>query len=183
MRFQEKQVRLADGRICVLKSLEPADAQRMLDYLKRTAAETHFMLRLPEEVTMTVEEESSYLESSLKDPGAMMINALVEGELAGNVGINPQGLRRKIRHRAGVGIALVKEYWGMGLGRLLMEEAVRAASAMGYSQLELGVYGDNERAIRLYEKLGFEPWGRIRNAFRLPDGTVCDEILMGLLLE
>ena len=57
------------------------------------------------------------------------------------------------------------------------------APAMGYTQMELGVYSDNERAIRLYETLGFERWGVLRCAFRLPDGTYRDEIQMGLFLK
>lgn len=183
MVFQEKEALLTNGKICLLKSPCPEDAQRMLDYLKQTAAETHFMLRLPEEVTMTKEAEVRFLQDSLENPSAVMINAVVDGELAGNVGLNPVNPGRKTRHRATVGIALLKRYWGMGLGRLLMEEAIRSALEMGYSQVELGVYEDNARAIRLYEKLGFERWGRSRRAFRLPDGACLDEILMGRFLK
>ena len=49
---------------------------------------------------------------------------------------------------------------------------VEAARQMGYAQLELGVFADNLRAAALYESLGFQEWGRMRNAFRLKDGTM-----------
>ena len=78
MVFQEKEALLTNGKICLLKSPGPEDAQRMLDYLKQTAAETHFMLRLPEEVTMTKEAEVRFLQDSLENPSAVMINAVVE---------------------------------------------------------------------------------------------------------
>ena len=45
-----------------------------------------------------------------------------------------------------------------------------------------GVFADNLRAAALYESLGFQEWGRMRNAFQLKDGTMVDEILMGLML-
>ena len=183
MEFLKKEIILANGKNCVLQSPGPKDAQKMMDYLKQTAAETHFMLRLPEEVTMTVEAEEKYLKSALEDPLSLMINAVVDGKLAGNVGLSPIAPRQKTRHRVSVGIAVRKEYWGMGLGRLLMQEAIGSAPAMGYTQMELGVYSDIERAVRLYETLGFERWGVLRCAFRLPDGTYRDEIQMGLFLK
>ena len=126
MEFLKKEIILANGKSCVLQSPGPKDAQKMMDYLKQTAAETHFMLRLPEEVTMTVEAEEKYLKSALEDPLSLMINAVVDGKLAGNVGLSPIAPRQKTRHRVSVGIAVRKEYWGMGLGRLLMQEARKA---------------------------------------------------------
>ena len=89
MEFLKKEIILANGKNCVLQSPGPKDAQKMMDYLKQTAAETYFMLRLPEEVTMTVEAEEKYLKSALEDPLSLMINAVVDGKLAGNVGLSP----------------------------------------------------------------------------------------------
>ena len=53
---------------------------------------------------------------------------------------------------------------------------------MGLEQMELGVYADNERAIHLYQKYGFEQCGIWKNAFKLKDGTYRDEILMSKIL-
>ena len=70
----------------------------------------------------------------------------------------------------------------LGIGSVLMEAAIRQAGALGYEQLELGVFSDNDRARRLYHKFGFEEWGVTKRAFRLDDGTYRDEIIMGRLL-
>ena len=48
---------------------------------------------------------------------------------------------------------VLREYYGTGAGRLLMEEALRRLN--GYSAAALWVLGDNRRAIRFYEKCGF----------------------------
>ena len=53
---------------------------------------------------------------------------------------------------------------------------------LSISQLELGVMAHNKRAISLYEKLGFRPYGTLPNASRLKNGEVLDEILMYLTL-
>jgi ribosomal protein S18 acetylase RimI-like enzyme len=51
------------------------------------------------------------------------------------------------------------EYHGSGLARLLMEAAVTVALGEGYEMMWLGVYQENKRAKRFYEKLGFERVG------------------------
>lgn len=60
----------------------------------------------------------------------------------------------------------------------MLELALEQAWENGFEQLELGVFSDNERAIRLYEKYGFQKTGVSPRAFKLKDGTYRDEILM-----
>lgn len=185
MKYQEETVELKDGRQCILRSPDGEDAEAMLAYLRQVSDETHFMIRYPEEAeAMTLEREKAFLaHQAAADTGSIMINAIVDGKVVGNVGLSPTADMIKLRHRASIGIAIIKDCWGLGLGTLLMEEALREAKKMKYYQVELGVYADNERALRLYEKLGFERWGVTKNAFRLKDGAMIDEILMGKVLK
>ena len=183
MRFEEKEITLRDGRTLLLRTPEEGDAEGMLEYLRTTAGETHFLLRTPEEVTLTEEEEKKFLHSVAEDSRQLMMVAFAGGKPVGSVSFAPVGKRKKVRHRAECAIAVIREYWNLGLGSLMMEEALKKAREMGYEQMELAVYADNERAIRLYERFGFEHWGRVRNAFRLSDGTYRDDLLMGLFLK
>ncbi len=48
-----------------------------------------------------------------------------------------------------------EERRGRGLGRLIMESAEDLAREMGGDRLGLNVFGDNPRARRLYESLGY----------------------------
>ena len=64
-----------------------------------------------------------------------------------------------------------------------MERAIAEAWAMGYEQLELSLLSGNERALGLYEKLGFIICARTPNAFKLKDGSYEDDILMYLPLQ
>ncbi len=52
-------------------------------------------------------------------------------------------------------IYVAKEFQGTGLGRRLMEEAVRLATEQKKEYIWLGVWEKNERAIRFYEGKGF----------------------------
>ena len=178
MRINEEDIVLKDGRTLRLRSPLPTEAAAMLDYLKTVFGETHYMSNYPEEFTLPLEKEESFLQGNNESPNNTMLTLFDGGLVAANAGLYPVGDRIKMRHRAGIGIAVRKEYWGMGLGTLLMEKALALAAELGYQQAELGVYADNPRAIHIYEKLGFERIGQIPNAFRLKDGTLIDEILM-----
>ncbi|WP_430784242.1 GNAT family N-acetyltransferase [Actinoplanes sp. G11-F43] len=49
--------------------------------------------------------------------------------------------------------------WGRGVGRLLTSALPGHLAAAGFSHGELEVYLDNQRAVRLYEGLGWRPVG------------------------
>ena len=65
MKFEERKILLKDGRTCVLKPNSPEYAQEMLDYLRKTSAETEFLLRYLDEVKFTLESEKEILGSLL----------------------------------------------------------------------------------------------------------------------
>lgn len=171
---------MRDGRRCAVRSAEPDDAEEMLALLLRVAGETPFLLREPEEVTMTVPEEREFLRARLEDPRALLAGAFIDGRLAGNAGIECPLARRRCLHRAEFGISVRREYWGLGLGTALLTEAVACAESAGYEQVELEVVDGNDRARALYEKHGFVRYGTREHAFRYRDGTYAAEHLMML---
>ena len=178
MRFDERKFTLKDGRTCTLCCTMPDYSEDMINYMKLTAAETPFLLRSPDEVTYTVEGERELLAKLLDDEGAFMMLALVDGRVAGNCSITSVGVRRRVRHRCSLAIALVKEFWGLGIGTAMMRYMIELVEKMGYEQIELGVIDGNERAKALYEKAGFVETGRYKNAMKYDDGTYRDEIIM-----
>ncbi len=183
MIFPEQRFRLKDGRTCTLRAAQPEDAEAMLDYLRTTAGETPYLLREPEEVTMTIEAERAFLKNSLDDPRALMLTVWVDGQLAGNGSLSPVGSVSRVRHRCSLGIAFYQKYCGLGLGRIVLEALEDAARRMGFGQIELGVFSRNGRAKRLYEKMGFVCCGTTPSAVRYKDGSYDDEIMMVKRLE
>ena len=81
-------------------------------------------------------------------------------------GIDAVGAKYKVKHRAEFGISILKEYWGFGIGRALINACVQCAKEAGYVQLELDVVADNTRAIALYQSVGFQEYGRNPKGFR-----------------
>lgn len=177
MIFQEKEIHLKDGRTGLLRSPKTEDAPQMLAYLALTAGETPYLIRYPEECTETLEQEAAFLQKMSNSPIDMMIVCVVDGRIAGNCQLARHG-RIKTRHRAGVAIALKKEFWGLGIGTAMFEEMILCARNWGVTQLELEVIDGNERAMGLYRKMGFEIAATKPDAIRLKDGTMLSEHIM-----
>lgn len=62
MHLAPETVSLKNGKTAVLRSAEPGDAAAMIDYLKAAAGETPFLLRYPDEVVLTEEDERRFLQ-------------------------------------------------------------------------------------------------------------------------
>ena len=178
MIFPERNFLLKDGRTGTLRAAQPEDAEFMLDYLRVTAGETPYLLREPDEVDMTVEQEADFLRTMRDNPRALMLLVLVDGDCAGCCSVMPVGTRSRVLHRCGFAIALYEKYCGQGLGHTLLQTAMDAAKAAGYEQGELSVVCGNDRALRLYERLGFTRCGLLPRTLKYKDGRYADEILM-----
>ena len=178
MRFPERKVTLKDGRTCILRPTGPEVAEEMIEYMKKTAGETQWLLRYPDEVNFTVEGEKDLLGKILDDPGQVMMVAMVDGKVAGNGSVSGIGNKRKILHRCSLAIALYQEYWNLGIGRAMIGYLTELAQQMGFTQMDLEVVAENTQAQALYRKCGFIETGRRANALKFDDGTMHDEILM-----
>lgn len=177
MIYETREITLKNGSKAVFCSPSEADAAELLEYLKITAQETDFLLRYPEECTMTLAQEEAYLRSHLQSPYETMILCRVDGTIAGNCQF-ARKTKLKNRHRATIGIALLRQYWDLGIGTAMFREMIRLAKEEGIEQLELEVFEGNTRAMALYEKMGFRTVGAIPNAICLKDGTRLHEYYM-----
>ena len=163
-------ITLKDGRECVLRNGTAADGRAALANFILTHEQTDFLLTYPEETTMTAEEEAQFLAKREASADEIEIVAEVGGNIAGLAGIERVGTQEKLRHRAEFGISIDRAYWGLGIGRALVEASVECARRVGYAQLELAVVAENEQAIALYERTGFSEYGRNPRGFRSRKG-------------
>ena len=84
-------------------------------------------------------------------------------------------------HVGHLGMGLLPDYRGQGIGTRLLRAAIDEARAAGFERIELSVYGGNARAAALYRKAGFAHEGtRVRG--RKLDGEYDDVHIMGLIL-
>lgn len=131
-------------------------------------------LRLPYE---RVDATRAWL-AGLKSGDTALV-ALRGGEVVGTASLIRLGGRRA--HAAQLGMGVHDAFCGRGVGTALLGALVEAADAwLDIRRIELSVFADNARAIRLYERFGFEPEGVQRcAAFRA--GHYADTLAMARL--
>ena len=181
MRAEEIQITLRDGSRCLLRSPRPEDGEAVLRHLRRVAAESPFTAFLPEEISNTLREEQAFLKRQLVSPNRFMLAGFVENRLIGLGAVGPAAANRKCGHRAELGLSIRRRWWGLGLGRALVDGLCREAGRMGYERMELSVMEDNGRAVALYESCGFERFGLLPDAYRT-EGEPQAAILMSKVL-
>ena len=131
-----------------------------------THAETDYLLSYPDENRFDSEQEGRFLERKTESPNEIELIAFADGKAVGCAGIDVVGTKYKVAHRAEFGVSVLKEYWGLGIGRALTEVCIQCARDAGYVQLELNVVAGNARAVSMYKKFGFVEYGRNPKGFR-----------------
>ena len=179
MKFEAKEITLKNGQKCILRSPVPADAAQMIEMRIKTAGETEFLMNYPEElIDYPLEKQENFIKHAVESENEFMLVAVVDGMLIGNCSVSFH-TKIKTRHRGEIGLAILKEYWGLGVGNMFFEELIKVAhNHSGTTQLELEVLEGNYRAIHLYEKYGFETVAFKPDAIRLKDGTMLKVFLM-----
>jgi RimJ/RimL family protein N-acetyltransferase len=80
------------------------------------------------------------------------------------------------------GLAIEPSLAGQGLGKQMLSEIIELCKAKGFLRIELSTATINERAIRLYEKAGFQKEGVLRNYTWLKsEDRFLDEVMMSYL--
>ena len=161
-----KTVLLAGGVELLVRNAVASDARALRETTQRTHAETDYLLSYPDEQSIDDEQEARSLEETERSGNEVELIAVIDGRIVGSAGVSAVRSRRKVAHRARFGISILKEYWGMGIGRVLMESCIDCARRAGYAQLELEVVAGNERAVSLYRRAGFEEYGRNPRGYR-----------------
>ena len=179
MVFKETEFKLKDGRVALLRSPHEDDAEEMLQFIIKASGETDFLMKYPEEYAdFTLEQEKAFINDAYCNQNGMMIACIVDGRIAGNCQISFL-TEEKVRHRATVAIALLQEFWNLGIGTKLFQEMFRIAAARKeVCQLELDFVEGNSRARHLYEKMGFRITGVKPDAIRMKDGTFVNAYMM-----
>lgn len=162
-----------NGRKLVLRNAEEDEAKMLLKYLKQVYAETPFLIQEPDEITFTIDDEKKYIKENNDSNSDLLLIGMLDGKHVGNCSLMGNHARR-LKHRTSLGIVLYLEYTGLGIGRIMIEEACKIAKENGIEQVELEVAANNRNAISLYEKLGFEKVGTLPNNMKYADGTYTD---------
>ena len=179
MVFDNIEYTLKDGRKLILRNAKESDAQEMLAFRIKSIGESDFLMQYPEEMAdYGIDKQLAFINRMIESPKDKMFTAIVDGKIAGTGQVS-FNTRIKTKHRASIGIALLKEFWGIGIGSAIFTEIIKSATEYGgITQMELEVVEGNNRAMALYKKFGFETVAEIPDAIRLKDGTMLKSVTM-----
>lgn len=176
---------LLTGKLVRLSAVDPAELGKAYAKWNQDSELTRYLdARL---VSLhSVKAISDHFEKELKEQPSteypFTIRALDDDRLLGDIGLY-------VIHNWGPGDAFVglgigdRENWGKGYGTDAMNVALRYAfTELNLRRVTLNVFEYNPRAIRSYEKTGFQHEGRLRQAL-LRDGKRWDMLYMGILRE
>ncbi len=165
MKIEEKNVTIKNDLSVLLRSVAAEDAQMMLDHLKISHRESFRNMNQSAFFweTFSVEQESKILADFLSAPGKFMIAAVLDGKIIGGLGL-VGNMAEFTKHCASLGMSIQLAYCNSGLGTEMMIHALDMAKANGFHRIELTVRTYNKAGIALYEKLGFEKIGMLKNA-------------------
>lgn len=122
---------------------------------------------------------------ALGKPDLMLVAELPDARgqphVVATAGLHPSGASPRRRHAMNLGIAVHPDGQGQGVGHALMAALCDWADNWGQVlRIELSVFTDNARAIRLYERHGFVQEG-LHRAHALRDGRYVDSLSMARL--
>ncbi|MBF7097073.1 GNAT family N-acetyltransferase [Alkalibacter mobilis] len=159
-----------------IRPIKKEDAEQVNE-LRRMEGIMENILGLPTETILKTEDyilkqddlRHQYVAVLKKDRSTELIVG------TGGLHLNPLP---RMRHSGSIGLMVHTDYQGMGIGRKLIEAIIELADDwLMLTRLELEVFADNEKAINLYQKVGFEVEGIKRKA-AIRNGRFADEMLM-----
>ncbi len=181
--MEDKIITLKNGKTATIRRAHPEDSPQYAAMSNQCYFETRFLSRCPEDEMFEPNSMVDYIKNMEKAEKEILLMAVCDEKIVGNGRIDACLDRRKMKHKCDLDISLLKDYWGIGLGKALMVELIDFAKQSGFEKIDLNVAHDNARAIGLYEHLGFKETGREVNAMKHGDGDYSDFVFMTLFLK
>ena len=155
------------------------DAAEIRSVVKEYVEESEFIPYTPDEFNPTLQDEQKWIQS-FDTPNSLLLLAMVNGKIIGNISVN--GMTRKMMsHTACIGIGMLKQYRGLGIGSILFDYVLKWAKENPLIEiLWLETYSTNNAGISLYKKYGFTEIGRHPDFVKLAKDQYVDNIIMTL---
>lgn len=167
--------------MAVIRKAAVSDAENILEYCKAVGAETDNLTFGAEGISLTVEKEREYLKSFTDSDKQLYLVAEENNEIVGTAVFSGFS-KARLSHKAEISISVKKAMWGNHIGTRFMERIIDFAKNTAHTEIiSLEVRSDNERAISLYRRFGFEKIGTFDGYMKVNGKDVsCDIMRLNL---
>lgn len=152
---------LKNNKKLSIRRIEEKDSAELVALWAKMGGESDNLTFGIDDYYFTEDQQRSFISNIKEKDNCLYIAAIVDNKIIGTLSFITSP-RKRIEHRGDIGIGVLKEYWGTGVGSNLMDYFFRwAYSRDVIKKAELQVREDNIAAINLYMKWGFKIEGRI----------------------
>lgn len=161
-----------------IRPAQHQDAEHIAAAEALVAATPGLLIGVPHEIPLSAYQQ---LIAELQSSGLYIVGE-AHGQLVGHLILEPMGMQQ-LAHVLRLSIVIHPNKQGQGLGRQLLQHAIDwAQQHPKFDKIELNVRAGNQRAIALYQSLGFVQEGRFARRVKLSPTQYIDDISMGLLV-
>lgn len=167
-----------NGRNYTVRSAIDKDAKELSELRLQIDGETENLDREKGEGFIDRLGFEQIIKADTEHPRSLFLVVVVDDHIVGFSRCEGNNLKR-FAHKVEFGVCVLKECWGYGIGKNLLKKSVVWADANNIKKITLNVLETNDKAIKLYRKLGFEVEGILKNDKVLADGKHYNTIIMG----
>lgn len=171
-----------NGLHYTVRSAVESDAKALSEVRLQIDGETENMDRVQGEAFIDAPGFEEIIRTDTMSPRNLFLVAVVDERIVGFSRCEGIYLHR-FAHKVEFGVGVLKDFWGYGIGKRLLQESISWADSNGIKKMTLNVLETNEKAITLYKRLGFEMEGILKNDKVLSDGKYYNTIIMGRFRE
>lgn len=164
-----------------LRPALPDDAGEIINTVRSTSLERSYVLM--ETFGKNAEAEEAYIRDMDRWHNLLLV-AVVNGAVVGSLAAlqSDGGLRPHTAHILNIGLHLMKDFRGLGIGTRMLQYTIEWAREKGFKKLEASIFTTNKRSLNLFSKAGFVEDGTRRKQIRVGKNYI-DEVYMGMFLE
>lgn len=166
------------GRSLDIRPARTTDAAALLRLHRSVLLELRYFITEPGEFRESVDDKVRLVRELDRSSNSLFLVARRGPKLLGFLTIRGGQLNR-MQHTGKLEIMVAEDARGQGIGRALMQAALRWAVAHpDMRKIGLAVFADNQRALDLYRSFGFREEGRRAQEYRMEDGSYVDDVLL-----